>query len=215
VLFKLFLPNWAFPHFCPAGQWIKLYTLCNKNMEASFFTDDYTLIKSIKNLSLKSPGIISIDGVDGVGKSTIACKIAEELSLPYIEIDTFVQEQQGGYIDHIDYDRLSESIKQAIITKQMIILEGICVQQILKKLGLNSYTKIYVKVIDNYGFWMDQIRFFPPDKSADEMIAERKAKGFSLGHVEDIIRYHYTFKPHENADYIFERRKVQQGVKEH
>ena len=177
-------------------------------MEVSVCTDEGKLIRSIENLSLKSPSIVSIDGVDGVGKSTLACKFAEELNLLQIEIDTFVQEQQAGYIDYIKYDRLSESIKQAIIANQVIILEGICVQQVLKKLGLNSYAKVYVKVIDNYGFWMDQIRFFPPEKSADEMIAERKAKRFSLGHVEDIIRYHYTFKPHENADYIFERRRA-------
>ena len=102
-------------------------------MEARIFADEYALIKSIENLSLKSPGIVSIDGVDGVGKSTLACKIAEELSLPYIEIDTFVQEQQGSYIDGIDYNRLSERIKQAIITNQVLILEGICVQQATKK----------------------------------------------------------------------------------
>lgn len=177
-------------------------------MEVSICTDEGKLIRSIENLSLKSRSIFSIDGVDGVGKSTLAYKIAKELNLLHIEIDTFVQEQQSGYIDFIDYDRLGESIKQAITTNQVIILEGICVQQVLKKLSLNSYAKVYVKVIDNYGFWMDRIRFFPPDKSADEMIAERKSKRFSLGHVEDIIRYHYTFKPHENADYIFERRKA-------
>lgn len=177
-------------------------------MKVSICTDECTLIRSIENLSLKSPSIISIDGVDGVGKSTLACKIAEELSFPHLEIDTFVQEQHDGYIDFIDYDRLSERIRQTIIANQVIIVEGICVQQVLKKLSLNSYAKVYVKVIDNYGFWMDQIRFFPLDKTADEMIAERKAKRFSLGHVEDIIRYHYTFKPHENTDYIFERRKA-------
>lgn len=180
-------------------------------MEDRVFTDEYALIRSIKNLFLKSPGIVSIDGIDGVGKSTLACKIAEELSLPCIEIDTFVQKQQGGYIDHINYDRLSESIKQAMIADHVIILEGICIQQVLKRLSLNSNTKVYVKVIrviGNHGLWMDQIQFFPPDKSADEMIAERKVKRYSLGHVGDIIRYHYTFKPHENADYIFERRKA-------
>ena len=75
-----------------------------------------------------------------------------------------------------------------------------------KKIGLTPYVSVYVKVIDDYGFWMDQIRLFPPDRSADEIIDERKAKRFSLGHVEEIIRYHYTFKPHENANYIFERR---------
>lgn len=177
-------------------------------MEVSIYTDECMLIKSIENLSLKSPGIISIDGVDGVGKSTLACKIAEELSLPHIEIDTFVQDQQGGYIEYMNYDRLSERIRQSVIVNQVIIVEGICVQEVLKKLSINSNAKVYVKKIDNKRFWMDQMRFFPPDKSVEAMIAERKTKRFSLGHVEDIIRYHYAFKPHENADYLFERRKA-------
>jgi len=182
------------------------YALWKKNMAAIVFTNEHALIKCIENLSLNSSGIVSIDGVDGVGKSTLACKIAEELSLPCIEIDTFVQGQHGGYIDYIDYDRLSESIKQAIITNQVIILEGICVQQVLQEISLNPDISVYVKVINDYGFWMDQIRLFPPNRSADEMINERKVKRFSLGHIEEIIRYHYTFKPYENADYIFEKR---------
>ena len=179
-----------------------------KNMEVNICTDEHVLIKSIENLSLKSRGIVSIDGVDGVGKSRLAYKITKELSLPHIGIDTFVQEQQGGYINHIDYVRLSERIREDLIAYRLVILEGICMEQVLKKICLNSYVRIYVKVIDSYGFWMDKIRFFPPEKSADEVIAERKAKGFSLGHMEEIIRYHYICKPHENADYIFERRKA-------
>lgn len=176
-------------------------------MEVKICTDEPKLIKSIEKLFLKSKGIVSIDGVDGVGKSTLASKIAKELSFPLIEIDIFVQEKQSGYIDHIDYNRLKKRIRENIIENRLVILEGICIQQVLDKIGLNSFIKIYVKVIDSYGFWMDEIRFFPSDKSADEVIAERKTKGFSLGHVEEIIRYHYTCKPHENADYIFERLK--------
>jgi len=179
-----------------------------KTVKVNIYTDDHTLIKSIENLPLEFKGIISIDGVDGVGKSTLASKIAKELRSPLIEIDTFVQEQRGGYIDYIDYNRLNERIKKNIIENRLVILEGICIQQILDKIGLKSFIKIYVKVIDNYGFWMDEIRFFPPDKSANEVIAERKANRFSLGHVEDIIRYHYTYMPYKNADYLFERREV-------
>jgi len=177
-------------------------------MEVNICTNETELIKSIENLSLKSKGIVSIDGVDGVGKSRFASKIAKELSFPLIEIDTFVKEQQGGYIDHIDYNRLNESIRENIIEDRLVILEGICVQQVLKQLHQKSNVKVYIRVIDKYGFWMDQIRLFPPDKSADEIIAERRKKGFSLGHVEDIIRYHYTFKPHEDVDYILERQKT-------
>jgi len=180
-------------------------------MKSSVFTDEYELIKSIKNLSLRSPNIISIYGNDGVGKSTLACKISQELSLPWLESDTFVQEQKGGYIDYIDYDRLKKSIKEYIIRGHVIILEGICIQQVLKRLSLHSITKIYVKVINitgNHCLWLDEIHLFPPDKSVNEILAERRAKSYSSGHVEDIIRYHYTFKPHENPDYIFERRKA-------
>ncbi len=68
-------------------------------MEDNIHNDEYKLIRSLKDLSLNSQSIISIDGVDGVGKSTLSCKIAEELCLPNIEIDNFVQEQQGGYIE--------------------------------------------------------------------------------------------------------------------
>jgi adenylate kinase family enzyme len=175
-------------------------------MKERIYTDEFTLIRAIRNLSLNSPSVISIDGVDGVGKSTLARKITEELSLPHIEIDAFVQAQKGGYINYIDYDRLSERIVQPMISNQMIVVEGICVQQVLNKISLNPDVSVYVKVINHYGLWMDQIRLFPPDRSADEMIDERMAKRFSLGHIEETIRYHYTFKPHENADFIFERR---------
>ena len=71
---------------------------------------------------------------------------------------------------------------------------------------LTSDVSVYVKGIDIYGFCDGQIKYFPPNKSVDEVINERKIKKFSLGYEEDIIRYHYIFKPHENADYIFERR---------
>jgi len=175
-------------------------------MEDRIHNDEYKLINSLKNLSLSPPRIISIDGVDGVGKSALACKIAKELSVPHIEIDAFVQNQQGGYIKYIDYDRLGEKIVHEKMSNHTVVVEGICVLQILNRLNLTSDVSVYVKVIDVYGFWTHQMLLFPPDKSADEVISERKAKRFLLGHKEDIIRYHYACRPHENADYILERR---------
>jgi len=179
-----------------------------KNKKDCIFIDENKLIRSIKKHISKYPCIISIDGVDGVGKSTLACRIKKELGFSHLEIDTYVQKRQGGYIDHIGYEQLSVTIKHAIAENHDIIIEGICVQQVLSQLNINSNVRVYIRVKDSYGFWMDQMRFFPPEKTADEMIAERKRKGFPFGHVEDIIRYHYTFKPYEKADYILERLKA-------
>jgi len=174
-------------------------------MSEKEFTDEHELIKAITNLALNPHSLISIDGVDGVGKSTLANKIKAKLSTHYIELDTFVQEQKGGYIEYLDYDKLQDEIGHLMTTNALIVIEGICIQQVLKRTGLTSDLSIYVKVIDGNNFWMDQFRFFPSGKSAEEVIEDRKSKKFSLGHTEEIIRYHYRFKPHKTSDWIFVR----------
>ncbi len=166
------------------------------------YNTESELICALKSTSLHSQSIITIDGVDGVGKTTLSIKIAEVLCLSNIELDDFVQKNQDGYIKYIDYDRLLDRI----ISNKPVIIEGICIQQILNKIQVNSDVTVYVKVVDRYGFCNGQIKYFPPNKSADEVINERKVKGFHVGYEEDVILYHYSFKPHENSDYIFERR---------
>jgi len=171
-------------------------------LETKILNTENELISSLKNSSLDSKSIVSIDGVDDVGKTTLSTKMVKELYLSHIELDDFVQENQGGFINYIDYDRLLDKI----ISNKPVVVEGICVLQILNTIQLKPDVSVYIKVIDRYGFCHGQIKYFPPDKSADEIINERKSKGFSVGYEEDIIRYHYSFIPHENSDYIFERQ---------
>jgi hypothetical protein len=58
-------------------------------MSVSVFADEHALIKFIEDLSLKSQGIVSVDGVDKVGQTTLACNIAEKMNFPCIEIAPF------------------------------------------------------------------------------------------------------------------------------
>ena len=171
-------------------------------MEIMILNAENELISALTNSFLDSESIISIDGVDGVGKTLLSTKIAKELCLSSIELDDFVQENQDGFIDYIDYDRLLDKI----ISNKPVVIEGICVLQILNKIQIKPDVSVYIKVVDRYGFCNGQIKYFPPDKSAEEVINERKSKGFSVGYEVDVIRYHYSFIPHENSNYIFERR---------
>jgi len=171
-------------------------------LETRIINTENELIAALKNISFDSKSIVSIDGVDGVGKTTLSSKIAQELCISNIELDDFVQKNQNGYINHIDYDRLLKKI----ITDKPVVVEGICVLEILNRIQIKPDVSIYIKVVDRYGFCNGQIKYCPPAKSADEVINERKSKGFSVGYEEDVIRYHYSFKPHEKSDYIFERR---------
>lgn len=160
------------------------------------------LIIALRNKLQDSKSIVSIDGVDGVGKTTLSAKIAKELSLSIIELDDFVQENQDGYVNYIDYDRLLKKI----VSNKYSVIEGICVLQVLNKIKIKPDVRVYIKVVDRYGFCNGQIKYYPPDKSADEVINDRKAKGFSVGYEADVIHYHYSFKPHENSDFIFQRQ---------
>lgn len=170
-------------------------------METRIINTENELIATLRNRPFDSKSTVSIDGVDGVGKTTLSAKIAQELCISNIELDDFVQKKQGGYVSHIDYDRLLKKIN----TDKPVVVEGICVLQILHRIQIRPNVSIYIKVVDKYRFCNGQIKYFPPDKSANEVINERKSKGFSVGYEEDLIRYHYSFKPHEKSDLIFER----------
>lgn len=165
-----------------------------------------SVMNSVKAFCLNNACIISLDGVDGVGKSTLAHKIAKEIGLKHFNLDKFLTKKCDMYIKYIDYEQLKKKIILEIQSNKTVVVEGICVKQILKAINLDPDLSIYIKILDRYGFWIHQI-LFPPDKSADEVINYRKDKGLPLGYKEDIIRYHYTFKPHKCADYIFVREK--------
>lgn len=171
-------------------------------LEIRIHKTEKDLISAVKNKLLDSKSIISIDGVDGVGKTTLSSKIAKELSLSTIELDDFIQENQDGYVNFIYYDRLLEKI----VSNKSVVIEGICVLQILNKIKIKPDASVYIKVVDRYGFCNGQIKYYPYGRSADEVINDRKSKGFGVGYEADVIRYHYSFKPHENSNFIFQRQ---------
>jgi len=165
--------------------------------------------------------LIAIDGNQGVGKTELANTITTEFSYVGIDLDDFLFEEKGGYVDFIQYDNLTDSIQANKNGK--IVISGVCVIQVLERIGIVPDLHIYIKLLYKDGFWNDGFMLFNPDMTADQKIYEihesrRKfwavegqpytpESSKAMGLKEDIIRYHYSYKPHEKADLIFNRIK--------
>ena len=161
---------------------------------------------------------IGIDGIDDAGKAYLAEQLSKSLECPILDLDDYVYQNQGGYVDFIDYPALSG----ALSSMPAFILCGVCLLDVLANLGTTLDGHIYVKRMRN-GLWVDEDDCVFPDgvDAAIENGARNSAmlsdlfdeRADQLGQVvEDspprlsgeIMRYHDTYVPQEVADLVFE-----------
>jgi len=156
-------------------------------------------------------GLIAIDGWDGSGKSTLARALTEAAARQHIELDTYLDRREGGYLDHLRYADLRQRLVEPDPPK---VVEGVCVREVLARLGLAPAVCIYVKLLSSFATWHpDRVFEF---ESAGEAIAHYRrtlalyaqATGRPQpvqGLEEELIEYHFMWRPHEVSHLIFER----------
>ena len=163
--------------------------------------------------------VIAIDGKDGVGKSTLAKKIAINLNGSYLELDQFIEKNKGHYVSAIKKDDLLNEIRNNS-NKKPVLIEGICAQEVLKSLNMKADVLIYVKQIDEFGDWFDEYLFeslqspeevFQKDEEHFKQFRKLMPRIAGSGEIDEykeaifheIVRYHYKYKPHNTANHIF------------
>lgn len=175
------------------------------------------ILKELK----KKFSLIIIDGVDGSGKSTIAREISQRLGYSHIELDKYLEKNRKAYVKYIKYNLLKDKIEGF---NNPIIIEGVCVLAVLKKLKIEHDFLIYVKRMSKYGYWRDgnlydvkedvnghisnQIKDYCNFSKALALIEKKELDSIDCSIPklrEEIIRYHFEFRPHEIADIIFNR----------
>ena len=168
------------------------------------------------------PIIISIDGKDGSGKSHLAlCLCFRNENFIYFDLDThYWSSKKLPYVENIDYEMLKNNIRNTLSDNEIVVIDGVCTLSILEKLSLNPTIAIYIKKLNDSGWWIDGKEF---NYALDlEEVLENKRKvslkwseleGFdqnteikSVTDIDisyDIIRYHFRHKPDKNADIIY------------
>src|SRR5438105_15532317 len=86
---------------------------------------------------------IAVDGVDDVGKSTLARFLSWQLGMPTIETDLLIKPQDEGFT--YDFSSLTHLTRARHERNRPVIIEGLCILQTLAQLGINTDYLIYVK----------------------------------------------------------------------
>jgi hypothetical protein len=164
-------------------------------------------------------GLLAIDGVNGIGKSTIAKLLSETLCIGVVSIDDFIIKNTDEYVNSVEV-----GLKHAITSLNgRGIVEGVCMKGVLEKIEVSTYKSIYLKRM-HHGVWVDEENF-SSELGAEAIIQKeisdlhefepffaargnRKTKSrdeIKLSALaSEIIRYHHAFQPHKNADFIYE-----------
>jgi len=164
--------------------------------------------------------LIGIDGMNGSGKSTLASCLSKELNCLHVDIDDYIDKNLGQYVSNIHYDAVQKQLDES---KGAVFLEGVCLLAIIENLQLHLDLLIYIKRISDYGSWQNEDNCNLTE-DIDQFINKKKAELRQFAYaeacvedkdvphdvnfpqlVEEIIRYHYEYRPHEKADIIYRR----------
>ena len=152
---------------------------------------------------------IGVDGIDGVGKSTLAADLSRRLEFSCYSLDDFVEKNKGRYIPYVQVDKLKERLE----SQERFVIEGVCLLDAIEKAGESLDCLVYIKRF-RHGLWADE-RECQIEGDVDEFIEnERQTVALingsgdvpdDLPFAEEVMRYHARKLPHKKATAIYRR----------
>jgi len=154
---------------------------------------------------LRLPALVGVEGFSGAGKSKLSNDLGADLDAVVIQLDDYILpgDESLPYHCRIDLVRMALAIAHARSTTTLMIIEGICLRQILERLGLCAELFIYVKRVARNGLWHDGFHLadFESGVGLEENYEEPHRSDFS---------YHAVSRPHEKADLLFDRIEAEE-----
>jgi uridine kinase len=160
--------------------------------------DYQTLCERVR--SLVQPQLVGVEGFTGSGKSRLSNVLASELSAVVIHSDNYVLDGDATelYCERLNCDQLALALIHARATSRLVLVEGICLRETLRRLGQSAAYFIYVKRVAGNHLWHDG--FHLEDFETRGTITENRKEP----HRSDFA-YHSIERPHEKADIVFLR----------
>lgn len=161
------------------------------------------LIDSIVELrqqlsSLGSGALVGIEGFMSSGKSHLANQLGAVLGCHVVHTDDSVLpgDESLPYLDRLNYVSLKYSLVNAKVGSTLILVDGICLRQVLSRLQFKAAAFVYVKRMAKNGLWHDGFHLEDFEGEAQSAAEEPEKSDLS---------YHAKERPHERADFVFHR----------
>jgi hypothetical protein len=155
----------------------------------------HTFEKLCSMLRLPSGGLIAIEGFCCSGKTSLAEKLAHELHALLVHTDEYCTPVGDplSYACSVEISHLAQVLRNPE-SLQLVIVEGICLRDVMDKCGVNPEIYVYIKRVSSNGIWHDSFYLDAYKVEGDSSESEP--------HASDLA-YHRKRMPHEEADLIF------------
>jgi hypothetical protein len=147
------------------------------------------------HLRLPSGGLIAIEGFCSSGKTSIAKRLGRELPAMVVHTDEYCTPVGNplSYAKSVDVSKLAQVLRN-LEPLQLVIVEGICLRDVMDKCGVNPEIYVYIKKVASNGIWHDSFYFDAYNVESNPCESEP--------HASDLA-YHVKSMPHEEAKFIF------------
>lgn len=84
--------------------------------------------------------LIALDGCPGAGKSTLAARLSARLTIRTVRLDDYLVPEPTGFLDFLAYEEL-----QRALLRRPVIVEGVCMLDVLDRLDLRPDQLVYLR----------------------------------------------------------------------
>lgn len=156
-----------------------------------------------KKLSMRPSILIGVDGFMGSGKSRLAMKLASELGGYRVSLDSYADpgSDKAHYVDKLLLDYFVEDVDKLKRKFPCVVIEGICLLEVMERVKGIVDSLVYVKRISQQGLWHDGFHL-------EDYVTNKAIKENEEGLRTSEFDYHVAKVPHEKAELIFERTET-------